>query len=98
MLAKKWIVPLFFALSAIGLILLVVGIVYIAVHASSLPSWFPGHVATRYSKKGKALPTHAHTKRGYVAIILAAASFIGAWWVLFRYKPTKHGDSALRPS
>jgi len=88
-LTKKWIVPLFFVLSAVGVILLVTGIVYITVHASSLPSWFPGHVATRYGKKGKALPTHSHSKRGYVAIILAIASFIGAWWVLFRYKPEK---------
>jgi hypothetical protein len=95
-LAKKWIVPLFFLLAAIGLVLLVVGIMYVAVHASDLPSWFPGHVATRYNKKGKALPTNARTKRGYLAIVLAAVSFIGAWWVLFRYKPTS--DKELRPS
>jgi hypothetical protein len=66
------------------------GIVYLTVHANKLPSFWPGHVDTRYTRRThKALPSSAHTKRGYVAIILAIASFIGAWWVLFRYKPAE---------
>jgi hypothetical protein len=85
---KKWIVPLFIVLCVIGVVFLVVGIVYLTVKANSLPSFWPGHVETRYTKKThRALPTSAHTKRGLVAIVLAIASFIGAYWVLFRYKP-----------
>jgi len=69
-------------------VFLVVGIVYLTVHANNLPSFFPGHVPTRYTrKKHIALPTSAHTKRGFVALILSIASFIGAYWVLFQYKP-----------
>jgi hypothetical protein len=87
-LTKKWIVPLFIVLCVVGVVLLVVGIVYLTVKASSLPSFWPGHVDVRYTKKThKALPTSAHTKRGLVAVILSIAAFIGAWWVLFRYKP-----------
>jgi uncharacterized membrane protein len=87
-LSKKWIVPLFVVLCAVGIVLFVVGIVYLTVKANHLPSYWPGHVATRYTKKThRALPASAHTKRGLVAIILAIAAFIGAWFVLFRYKP-----------
>ncbi|HTL83731.1 MAG TPA: hypothetical protein VL856_01000 [Acidimicrobiia bacterium] len=89
MLTKKWIVPIFIVLCVVGVVLLVVGIVYVSVKANHLPSWFPGHLDTVYTrKKHRELPTHAHTKRGLLAIILAAAAFIGAWWVLFRYQPS----------
>jgi hypothetical protein len=85
---KKWVVPVFIVLAVLGVVFLAVGLVYLTVHANKLPSFFPGHVATRYGKKHhNALPTHAHTKRGFVAIILAIASFVGAYWVLFQYKP-----------
>ena len=89
MITKKWVVPLFIVLCVVGVVLLVLGIVYLSVHAADLPSWLPGHVTARINRKGKTLPTSAHTKRGYVAIILSIASFIGAWWMLFRYKPAE---------
>ena len=89
MITKKWVVPLFIVFCVVGVVLLVLGIVYLTMHAADLPSWLPGHVTARITKKGKTLPTSAHTKRGLIAIVLATVSFIGAWWVLFRYKPAE---------
>ncbi len=55
----------------VGLLLLVLGLVYIAEPASSLPSLIPGHEA------GSA---HHHVKHGIAALLLAAALFVYAWF------------------
>lgn len=55
----------------LGLALLAVGIYYFVTPAGSLPSFFPGHQA------GSA---HHHTKHGILAVVLAVAAFIGAWF------------------
>ena len=55
----------------VGIALIVVGIVYFAEPASSLPSFFPGHDA------GSA---HHHTKHGIAAILLGLACFVFAWF------------------
>jgi hypothetical protein len=55
----------------VGLILLVLGVVYVLEPASSLPSVVPGHQA------GSA---HHHVKHGIAALLLAAAVFVYAWF------------------
>lgn len=64
--APTWVILL---LAALGVVLLIVGIVYYTKTAGQLPSFFPGH------KSGSA---HHHKKRGLVAIALAVVLFIGA--------------------
>lgn len=54
----------------LGVVLLLVGIVYFAEPAKSLPSFFPGHAA------GSA---HHHTKHGLAALIVGAVAIGGAW-------------------
>lgn len=54
-----------------GLILIVIGIVYFAEPAKSLPSFFPGHEAGS---------THHHTKHGLLAVVLGVGCFIFAWF------------------
>lgn len=55
----------------VGLLLLVLGVVYVLVPAGSLPSVLPGHEA------GSA---HHHIKHGIAALLLAAAAFVYAWF------------------
>jgi uncharacterized membrane protein HdeD (DUF308 family) len=65
---RKYLVPLAVIL---GIVLIVIGIVYFAESASSLPSFFPGHEA------GSA---HHHVKHGIAAVLLGIACFIFAWF------------------
>jgi amino acid permease len=53
-----------------GVVLIVVAIVYFAIGANDLPSFFPGH-----SDKG----TGTHPKRGIAALVVAAVCFGYAW-------------------
>ena len=55
----------------VGIALIVVGIVYFAEPAGSLPSFFPGHEAGS---------SHHHTKHGIAAILLGLACFAFAWF------------------
>jgi len=54
----------------IGVALVALGVYYFVTPASSLPSFFPGHLA------GSA---HKHLKHGLVALVLGVLSFLGAW-------------------
>jgi hypothetical protein len=65
-----------------GVLLLVVGAIYIIDTASALPSFFPGHQA------GSA---HHHVKHGIAAILLGAGALILAW---FQTGPREHPASA----
>ncbi len=55
----------------LGIALIVVGIVYFAEPAGSLPSFFPGHQAGS---------THHHTKHGIAAVLLGLACLVFAWF------------------
>ena len=57
-------------LIALGVVLAVVGVLYLADTAAKLPSFFPGHQA------GSA---HHHVKHAVLAFGLALLAFIGAW-------------------
>ncbi len=54
-----------------GLLLLVLGVVYVVEPASSLPGLVPGHQAGS---------GHHHVKHGIAALLLAAAAFVYAWF------------------
>jgi hypothetical protein len=60
---------------ALGVLLLVVGGIYLTSTAHGLPSFFPGHVSA--SSSGA---SHHHTKHGIAALVVAAACFIFAWF------------------
>jgi len=57
-------------LIVVGVALVAVAIYYWVTPASSLPSFFPGHLA------GSA---HKHLKHGLAAFIVGILCFIGAW-------------------
>jgi uncharacterized membrane protein HdeD (DUF308 family) len=66
----------------VGLILVVVGIVYFAEPAKSLPGFFPGHDAGS---------THHHVKHGIAAVLVGLACFVFAW---FRTGPKRDAAPA----
>jgi amino acid permease len=66
----------------VGIVLLVIGVVYIALTADGLPSFFPGHEAGS---------SHHHVKHGIAAIALALAAFVLAW---FQTEPKPRGTAA----
>ena len=72
------------ALAALlGLVLIVIGIVYIALNEHDIPSFFPGHVSHPAS--------HHHVKHGIAAILLGLACFAFAWFRLGpRQRPATH--------
>lgn len=65
---RKYLVPLAVIL---GIVLIVIGIVYFAEPARSLPSFFPGHEAGS---------THHHVKHGIAAVLVGLACFAFAWF------------------
>ena len=56
---------------ALGAILLIVAVIYVANSAGSLPSFFPGH------QSGS---SHHHVKHGIAAFVVAVACFVFAWF------------------
>jgi hypothetical protein len=56
---------------AAGIVLIAIAIVYFAVPADSLPSFFPGH------ESGS---SHHHVKHGIAAFLLGLAAFVFAWF------------------
>jgi len=66
----------------IGTVLIVIGIVYWALPARSLPSFFPGHQAGS---------NHHHVKHGIAAFLLGVACLVFAW---FRTGPKRTTPTA----
>jgi hypothetical protein len=56
---------------ALGVVLIVIGAVYLAEPAKSLPSFFPGHTAGS---------SHHHVKHAIAAFIVALGAFVLAWF------------------
>ena len=75
------------ALAVVGVLLLIMGIVYLTTRASSLPSFIPGHLPVRVTKRGHVIQTHALVKRGFALLLAAIAVFGVTWWLAFRYEP-----------
>jgi hypothetical protein len=70
----------------LGTVLIVIGIIYFASTASSLPSFFPGHHAGS--------STH-HVKHGIAAFLLGIACFAFAW---FQTGPSRSTPRSQEPS
>jgi divalent metal cation (Fe/Co/Zn/Cd) transporter len=54
-----------------GIVLVVIGVIYFAESAGSLPSFFPGHDTGS---------DHHHVKHGLLALILGIGCFVFAWF------------------
>ena len=87
MLTRGKVKAIAIALAVLGVLFLIMAIVYMTTKASSLPSFIPGHLAERVTKRGHVIHTHTLPKRGVVLLIAAIASFAGTWWLVFRYEP-----------
>jgi hypothetical protein len=59
----------------LGVLLLIVGGIYLADTAHSLPSFFPGHVGASSSEAA-----HHHVKHAIAAFVVAALCFVFAWF------------------
>ena len=59
----------------LGVVLIAVAVVYWVDPASSLPSFFPGHVG-----KGSSEYSHHHTKHGIAAVVVGVGCFVIAWF------------------
>jgi hypothetical protein len=64
---RQLIVPAIIA----GIVLIVIGVIYAAESAGSLPSFFPGHEAGS---------GHHHVKHALLAFILGIGCFVFAWF------------------
>ena len=69
--------PLVLVAGILGVIFLIVAVMYFAMSADSLPSFFPGHAAGDMGR---------HTKHAIAALIVALALFALAW---FQSKPAR---------
>ena len=69
---RKYLVPLAVIL---GVALIVVGIVYFAEPAKSLPSFFPGHVGASDPEAAR-----HHAKHSIAAVFVGLAFFAFAWF------------------
>lgn len=58
--------------TALGIALVVVGVMYLALNEHDIPSFFPGHVSHPAG--------HHHAKHGIAAILLGLACFAFAWF------------------
>jgi hypothetical protein len=58
--------------AVVGLVLIAVGVIYIAFNEHDIPSFFPGHVSHPAS--------HHHVKHGIAAILLGLACLAFAWF------------------
>ena len=54
-------------LAALGVLLLIVGVMYLTMTSSTLPGFFPGHIPFSHFK---------HTQRGTGALVLAGLCFL----------------------
>lgn len=63
--------PFLIGAFVLGLAFLAIGIVYLTTPAGSLPSFFPGF------EDGS---IHIHLKHGIASLVLAAGSFVIAWF------------------
>jgi uncharacterized membrane protein HdeD (DUF308 family) len=63
-----------------GIVFIIIGIVYFAEPAKSLPGFFPGHEAGS---------SHHHAKHGIASVLVGIGCFVFAW---FQSGPKKNGE------
>jgi uncharacterized membrane protein HdeD (DUF308 family) len=64
-----------------GIVFIIIGIVYFAEPAKSLPGFFPGHEAGS---------SHHHAKHGIASVLVGIGCFVFAW---FQSGPKKNGEA-----
>jgi len=79
--SMRRISPIAWVLIVIGVVLVIVGIVYMTKTPPNLPSFFPGVVKHPNPKRAY---KHKYTKRGIAAFVVAAIAFVGAYFKDFR--------------
>lgn len=73
------------AAALLGILLIVIGVIYLAETEHQIPSFFPGHVSHPAS--------HHHIKHGIAAILLGLACLAFAW---FRSGPRQRTTAPTR--
>jgi hypothetical protein len=59
-----------FTLIGLGVLLAIIGVIYVTQTAGHLPAFLPGHMAGS---------PHKHLKHGLVSFGVAVVSWVGAW-------------------
>jgi hypothetical protein len=73
------LIPILLAIA--GLVLLAIGVTYVAETAGNLPSFFPGHEVGS---------SHHHVKHAVAAVALGLGAFVLAW---FRSGPRRPSEA-----
>ena len=70
---------MFVLLVVVGVLLAIVGVMYLSIKANKLPTWFPGYVTPIYTRKThRLLPVHAHTIESQLAALSERAQADGS--------------------
>lgn len=87
MASRARINPATIVLIVIGVILVIVGIMYLTIPANNLPGFFPGATDPVLPKCGGDLQPplecfreRTYGKRGIAVLLLSVACFVGAWY------------------
>ena len=67
-------------LAIVGILLIILGLIYVVTAAGSLPSFIPGHIAGS---------TGHHPLRVGVALVVGLVLLGGAWWLGFGGKKAR---------
>jgi len=79
-------------LAIIAILLVIVGILYLAEPSKSLPGMIPGHLAATAADSGK-----NHPLRGAGCLVLSVI-FFGAAWFALSFQPKATASAASRPN
>ena len=79
-------------LALIAIVVVIVGVLYLAEPSKSLPSMIPGHLAATAVGSGK-----NHPLRGAGCLVLGVIFFAAAWFAL-SFQPKSAASAASRPN
>jgi hypothetical protein len=79
-------------LALIAIVLVILGVLYLAEPSKSLPSMIPGHLAATAADSGK-----NHPLRGAGCLVLGVIFFAAAWFAL-SFQPKAPSGTASRPN
>ena len=73
--------PISWVLIVVGVLLVIVGVIYLTTGPTSLPSFMPGAIA--HPRKG-ATYSQKYSKRGVAAFVVAIGAFVSVFYKDFR--------------
>ncbi len=79
-------------LALVAIVLIIVGVIYLAEPSRSLPGVLPGHLAAAQPLSGK-----NHPLRGAGSLVLAVIVFGAAWFAL-SFQPKAGASAAAQPN